>query len=163
MSVRTPSLPGYEVGLATGNLAPNFEFSTYDGQRLRLADFRGRPVYLNFWATWCDPCKEEMPAIQQILNRYQPDHLAVIAINNGEDAAPAQKFVKKLGLSLTAFAFDPDQDVVKRYRIEGMPTSIFIDAEGLITRVIPGQISLKVMDSSVRDAIIGAGKVEMRP
>ena len=118
---------------------------------------------MNFWATWCEPCKVEMPSIQQVLNRYESDHLAAIGINNGEEAAPAQTFIQRLNLKFTAFAFDPESAIARRYRVEGMPTSIFIDAQGLITRVIPGQISLNVMDSAVRDAIIGAGKVERRP
>jgi cytochrome c biogenesis protein CcmG/thiol:disulfide interchange protein DsbE len=104
-----------------------------------------------------------MPDIQKILNRYSDVNLVVIAVNNGEEAAPARRFLSRLNLKFTAFAFDPKGDIANQYRIEGMPTSVFIDAEGLITRLVSGQITLNVMDSAVRDAILGAGKVETKP
>ncbi len=133
------------------------------GRRLRLSDFRGRPVFVNFWATWCGPCRVEMPNIQTVLDHYQSFDLAVIAVNNGEAAAPAKKFIDNLTLHFTAFAYDPNADVARRYHVQGMPTSVFVDADGLITRIVTGQLSLKVMESSVQEAIIGAGKVEAAP
>ncbi|HEY4685757.1 MAG TPA: redoxin domain-containing protein, partial [Dehalococcoidia bacterium] len=76
-SIETPNALGLSVGLRQGDLAPDFEFSAFDGRRLRLSDFRGRPVLLNFWATWCIPCKRELPAMEALLRRHEADGLAV--------------------------------------------------------------------------------------
>jgi thiol-disulfide isomerase/thioredoxin len=157
--IATPNPRGLTVGLREGELAPDFEFSAFDGKRMKLSDFRGRPVFINFWATWCGPCRVEMPDIQTIFEDHAADRLAVIGVNNGEAAAPAQRYLNDLDMRWTAFAYDPEQDIVKRYGIYGMPTSYFIDAEGVITRVHSGQLSLRVMQSAVREAIAGAASL----
>lgn len=162
-AITTPPRSGYGVALKVGSLAPDFEFSDFEGQRRRLSDFRGRPVFINFWATWCDPCKTEMPDIQTVLGRFQADNLAVIAVNNGEELAPARRFLDQIKVRLTEFAYDPRGSIAGLYEIGGMPTSVFVDPDGLITRIVSGQMSLNVMDSAVRDAIIGAGKVQAAP
>jgi thiol-disulfide isomerase/thioredoxin len=153
-SVETPNLSGLTVGLKEGQLAPDFEFSSYDGQRRRLSDYRGDVVFLNFWATWCGPCRVELPDMQTLLSEH-PDGLAVIAVNNGEQATPAQRYLNRIGVELTAFAHDPTMAIVRLYGLFGMPTSYFIDRDGVITRVHTGQISLNVMRSAVQEALTG--------
>jgi thiol-disulfide isomerase/thioredoxin len=157
VGVETPNPGGLTVGLNIGNLAPDFEVSDIEGGRLRLSDFRGRAVLLNFWATWCGPCKAELPDIETVLRRYRGQGLAVIALNNGESLATARRYVSKLGLDLTAFALDPDEDVVRLYGIRGMPTSVFIDPDGVITRVYAGQLSRGLMESAVQLTLAPAG------
>jgi len=158
-AIETPNPRGLTVGLREGELAPDFEFSAFDGQRLKLSDFRGRPVFINFWATWCGPCRAEMPDIQTVLEDHAGDRLVVIGINNGEALAPAQRYLDKLDMRWTAFAYDPQQDIVRRYGIYGMPTSFFVDAEGVIVRVHSGQLSLRIMQSAVGEAIAGAASL----
>jgi thiol-disulfide isomerase/thioredoxin len=157
VGVETPNPGGLTVGLNIGNLAPDFEVSDIEGGRLRLSDFRGRAVFLNFWATWCGPCKAELPDIETVLRRYRGQGLAVIALNNGESLATARRYVSKLGLDLTAFALDPDEAVVRLYGIRGMPTSVFIDPDGVITRVYAGQLSRGLMESAVQLTLASAG------
>jgi thiol-disulfide isomerase/thioredoxin len=155
LSVPTQTPVGRQVGLREGNIAPNFEFSAFDGQRLSLSDFRGRPVFLNFWATWCTPCKAELPAMEESLRQFAGDDLAIIAVNNGEKFGPADRFLRDLGIDLTAFGYDPEASIVQRYEIIGMPTSYFIDAEGVITRVVAGALSKSLMQNSIQTAIEG--------
>jgi thiol-disulfide isomerase/thioredoxin len=157
--IETPNPRGLTVGLREGDLAPDFEFSAFDGRRMKLSDFRGRAVFINFWATWCAPCRVEMPDIQTVLEDHVADGLVVIGVNNGEALAPAQRFLNNLDMRWTAFAYDPGQDIVRRYGIYGMPTSFFIDAEGVITRVHSGQLSLRIMQSAVSEAIAGAASL----
>jgi thiol-disulfide isomerase/thioredoxin len=154
--VDTPNARGLTVGLKEGQLAPDFEFSSYDGERHRLSDYRGRAVFLNFWATWCGPCRVELPDMQALLRDY-PDDLAVIAVNNGEPYAPAQRYLDQIGVQLTAFAHDPGTAIVRLYGLFGMPTSYFIDREGVITRVHTGQLSPNVMRSAVQEALAATG------
>ena len=140
-SLDTVAPAGRKVGLEQGNVAPDFEFSAFDGQRMKLSDFRGRPVFVNFWATWCQPCRTELPAMDELLRDYSDEGLAIIAVNNGERFEPARKFMEEdMGVNLTALAYDPGQDIVRRYAVLGMPTSFFIDANGVITQVVRGEL-----------------------
>jgi thiol-disulfide isomerase/thioredoxin len=122
---------------------------------MRLSDLRGRPVLLNFWATWCIPCRAEMPDLDAALRTYAPQQLAIVGVNNGEKYKQAQSFLDKLGVHFTAFAYDPDSTVAKRYAIQGMPTSYFIDAKGVITRVVLGPLTPAVMKGGVDSAVAG--------
>jgi peroxiredoxin len=157
-SIDTPNADGRTVGLRVGDLAPDFEFSDLDGRRVRLSDYRGKVVFLNFWATWCGPCRVEMPDMMTVLEKYEDQGLVIIAINNGEAYGPAIRFIDNLELRFTAIGMDPTQEVVRRYQVFGMPTSYFIDAEGVVTRVHASQLSLRVMESAVQDAFDGVAR-----
>jgi thiol-disulfide isomerase/thioredoxin len=143
------------VGLRAGDLAPDFEFSAFDGRRLKLSAYRGRPVFLNFWATWCGPCKAELPAMETSLQNHEASGIAIVAMNNGEDFAPAERFLRDLEVQLTAFGYDPEGLVTRRYELIGMPTSYFIDAHGVITRVVAGALNERQMESAVQEVIRG--------
>ena len=154
-SPATPNPRGLSVGLRAANLAPNFEFSAFDGRRISLSEFRGRPVFLNFWASWCGPCRAEMPNMQTMLDVYGLDGLVIIGVNVGEALTPAQAFIDRLEVDFTAFAYDPTQEIVRLYGVQGLPVSYFIDAEGVISRVIAGQLSYEVMEDSVLEILGG--------
>jgi thiol-disulfide isomerase/thioredoxin len=155
VSLETPPFGGLPVGLEIGRVAPDFEFSNLEGRRVRLSDYRGRAVFLNFWATWCGPCRIEMPEIEATLTKYESQGLAVIALNNGETYGPASRFIRDLGLRFTEVGLDPSADVVGRYRIVSMPTSVFIDANGVITRVHLGIATAAQMERFVQEALAG--------
>lgn len=152
--VDTPPFEGRKVGLGEGDLAPNFEFSTFEGERLRLSDFRGRPVFLNFWASWCGPCRQELPDMQTMLEKYGDQGLVVLAVNNGEAIRPAQRFIARIEVELTAFGYDPTSAIARRYGVTGLPVSVFIDADGVITRVV-NLLSFTTMEASVLEVIAG--------
>jgi thiol-disulfide isomerase/thioredoxin len=151
-----------EVGPQKGNLAPDFEISAFDGSRHRLSDFRGKVVYVNFWATWCTPCIFELPDIQELLNRHG-DELVVVAVNRGEPLDRARNFMNGLarrdggkGLNLTVQGMDPDDTLYDAYRALGMPASVFIDANGVVTRVVNGLIVLEQMETVFAEAVSAA-------
>lgn len=146
------------VGIEEGQVAPDFEFSAFDGRRLRLSDFRGRPLVLNFWASWCAPCRAEMPLLEAALRSHADAGLAVIGVNNGERYETASRFLERLDVSLTAYAYDPDGAVVRRYGILGMPTTFFIDRDGVITAVITGALTQTLLDKAVAEAIRGRSR-----
>jgi thiol-disulfide isomerase/thioredoxin len=157
ISVETENALGLKVGAEPGAMAPDFEFSAFDGSRQRLSDYRGRAVFLNFWATWCIPCRAELPDMEAALRTYG-DRLAVVAVNNGESLGNAQRFLNEIGVELTAFAYDPEQAVVGLYGLYGMPMSYFIDAQGVITRVVVGQVTSAIMRSAIEEALTGAAR-----
>ena len=161
-SLQTPNPFGLTVGLKPGNVAPDFEFSDYSGRRYRLSDFRGHPVVLNFWASWCGPCKAELPAMSAVLRLYE-GRLAVVGVNNGESYVTGKRFLDQVKADLTSFAYDPTGAVANKYAIDGMPTSYFIDADGVVTRVQQGPLTQGTMKDGVEEAIIGYGRVQARP
>lgn len=110
--------------------APPLNLKTLDGQAVSLADLQGKTILLNFWATWCGPCRSEMPLLQQAQDRY-PDRLVVLAVNDGEEPEQVRSFVKDIGLSL-AVLLDPERLMTERYRVRGFPTTVFIDPTGVI-------------------------------
>jgi cytochrome c biogenesis protein CcmG/thiol:disulfide interchange protein DsbE len=156
-SVVTPAVDGFEVGLKAGDVAPDFELSSFDGQRIRLSDFRGRPVIVNFWATWCTPCREEMPAIEEAVRKNADANVAVLAVNRGERFSSAKDWVEKQGIVFTAFGYDPASAVFDQYHGTGMPTSFFVDAKGVITQVVAGPLRPSDLDSALQETIAGYG------
>ena len=160
--VAAPGLGDLDVSPREGSLAPDFVVSDFDGTRHRLSDFRGTPVYVNFWATWCIPCLREMPDIQELLDRHKGE-LAVVMVNRAEPLGRAQDFFRNLeklngepGLSFTVNGMDPDDTLYNEYRGLGMPVSVFVDANGKVVRVFNGLIDLSIMEESVAAAIASA-------
>jgi len=124
---------------ATGKLAPNFLLQDLDGRSVRLSDLRGRPVFLNFWATWCFFCVGEMPAMQRLADEYGA-RVVVLGVNVGESAADARTFAQNNGIRYPLL-LDPDRAVTAAYQPRAMPTSLFIDAAGVVRAVSYGVLT----------------------
>ena len=119
--------------------APGFTLNTLDQDSLTLEDLRGQAVILNFWASWCPPCQEEMPAMQSVYETFKDQGLHIVAVNLAfqDSTEAAQDFVDTLGLTFPV-VMDEDGDVARQYRISALPTTFFIDAEGVIQEVVMG-------------------------
>jgi thiol-disulfide isomerase/thioredoxin len=111
--------------------APAVVMWTLDGHRLGLEDLRGRVVLLNFWATWCVPCREEMPAFQRLHADYHARGLSVLAVNYRQSRGNAEEFAHELRLSF-AIALDEDGAVARRFAVRGLPVTFLIDRDGRI-------------------------------
>jgi peroxiredoxin len=120
-----------------GKPAPDFQLSSLDGQSISLSGLQGSPVLLNFWATWCGYCCEEMPYLQQIYEKWQVMGLVVLAINIGESSSDVEAFMQSQGLSLPVL-LDSRGEVAKQYGIQGIPATFFIDSDGIIQEVKVG-------------------------
>lgn len=122
-----------------GFLAPDFELQNTDGESVRLADLRGRPVLVNAWASWCTPCKAEMPALQRVYQDYQARGLEILAVNATSQDTPdaALALAQKTGLTFPVL-LDPQGAFASLYQVQALPTSFFIDKNGLIQEVIVG-------------------------
>lgn len=118
--------------------APNFVLADYDGKAVRLSDFRGKTVLLNFWATWCTTCEAEMPDMQRLAEEH-PDDFVVLAVNQGEGRGRAQSWSDARNLTALRFALDTEEEVTNAYRLpSGLPHSFFIDEHGIIRVVKHG-------------------------
>jgi thiol-disulfide isomerase/thioredoxin len=130
-----------------GAMAPDFVLTRADGSPLRLSDYRGQAVFLNFWATWCVFCIEEMPDMQRIADEFD-GRLVVIGINNGESVATGEDFVRHIDARYE-IVYDLDRSVVNGYRVRAMPTSYFIDADGRIVTAHFGFMTYDTMQERI--------------
>ena len=128
---------------AAGEPAPGFRLQLEDGRSVALADLRGRPVMLNFWATWCGPCRAEMPDI--VAASEQDDELVVIAVNVQEDRSTARPFAQEFAMSMPV-GMDEAGELRNSYGLRGMPTSVFIDREGTVASIWTGLLTQDRLD-----------------
>jgi len=135
-----PTVPA--EGTQIGNLAPDFQLQNLDGQFISLSDLRGKPVLLNFWATWCSPCRAEMPYLQQVYEEWSDKGLEMLAINVGGNPTQAKGFLQTYNLSLPVL-LDPRWDIGKKYNVVGIPTTFFLDKDGIIQEKIIGPFPSK--------------------
>lgn len=110
--------------------APGFELVDLKGQAVRLADLKGYAIVVNFWATWCGPCRLEMPLFQKYADRY-PQNLRILAVNDGEGTGVVQKFADELAIKFTVL-MDPTEQVIELYHVQAFPSTFFLDAQGNI-------------------------------
>jgi thiol-disulfide isomerase/thioredoxin len=121
-----------------GYLAPNFRLTNLHGEEVSMASLEGKVVLVNFWATWCGPCRDEMPSMETLYHDYKGKGFEILAISSDMDGAPAvQPFVKKLGLSYPIL-LDTDFRVDDKYLIQSVPTTVLVDKNGFITRRVVG-------------------------
>jgi len=133
------SLEQAQAAPQSGFLAPDFTLGTLSGETITLSDLRGHPILLNWWASWCLPCRAEMPAMQRVYDHYRDDGFIVLAVNATlqDSRAAAQSFVDEFGFTYPIL-LDLDGSVASLYRLRAFPSSYFIDAEGVISEVVIG-------------------------
>jgi thiol-disulfide isomerase/thioredoxin len=129
-----------------GYRAPTFTLQGFDGKKVSLADLKGKPVVLNFWASWCGPCKEEMPALQQVYDKYK-DQVSFYAVNltDQDNADDAKAFLQSHGITIPPL-LDPTGEVNQKYKIHNVPSTFAIDANGIMKEVRIGQLTKPAMD-----------------
>jgi cytochrome c biogenesis protein CcmG, thiol:disulfide interchange protein DsbE len=131
-----------------GSVAPDFALSDLDGNPIRLGDLSGRPVIVNFWASWCGPCVEEFPLLEDAAARHEADGLAVVGIVYQDRSEAARAFMSRNGASWPA-AMDPGERVAAAYGILGPPETFFIGRDGTIVARHIGQLSEASLDEKV--------------
>ncbi len=112
-----------------GKPAPDFELLNLKQEGIKLSGYRGKVVYLDFWASWCVPCRETFPWMSQLQEKYGKDGLEIVAVNIDTKRADADKFLSQIPAGFTVL-FDPKRTVAKTYALKGMPTSFLIDRAG---------------------------------
>lgn len=120
-------------GLA-GQAAPDFALKSATGDNLRLSEYRGEVVLINFWATWCGPCRQEMPHLEDLYNRYQRVGFNLLGVNIDDDSRRAMQMVQELGVTFPVL-FDEKKEVSKLYSVEAMPVTLLLDRSGTVRHV----------------------------
>ena len=117
--------------------APDFTLESLDGEHVRLEELRGQVVLINFWASWCGPCRQEMPVLDRLHQRYQSTGFTVLGVNVEGEAAPAKSIVDKTAVTFPVL-IDAGQSVSKLYDLKAMPSTVVVDRDGKVRFVHRG-------------------------
>lgn len=132
--------------------APNFILPTLDGETIELNDLQGKAVLINFWGSWCIPCKREMPAIQDAYDQYQDHNFEVVTVNIQESQITASSFIKSNKLSLPV-ALDKSSQVYDAYDVYNLPASFFLNSDGTVKRIYEGEMSRDILDKWIKEVL----------
>lgn len=138
-----------------GQPAPGFSLVSPEGDRFDLSDYAGQVVLVNMWATWCPPCKAEMPAINSFYEAHREQGFTVLAVNSQEDARTVNAFIQAGGFSFPVL-LDTKAEVMELYQVRGLPTSFIIDRDGAIRHVQTGAITEKQLEQIVLPLLAGS-------
>ena len=130
----------------SGDLAPDFTLKTLDGEPVSLSDLRGQPVLINFWATWCGPCRIEMPLIEEMYQKYKDEGFVVLAVDIEESITVVQSFVNSMGLTFPILLDYKGEVSNGPYRIRALPTSYFVGRDGKITAAHRGMMNRRMIE-----------------
>jgi thiol-disulfide isomerase/thioredoxin len=144
-------IDGAGMGGRISALAPDFEYNTPDGKTTKLSDLRGKVVVINFWATWCRPCREEMPALQRVASANSD--VVFLEIDMQEPGDKVRSFIDQLGLDLLVPVLDTDGATTKRYGVLSFPSTFFVDATGVVRHI---EIGGPMTDDEIRSGIAKA-------
>ncbi len=127
-----------EIGTQKGNIAPDISLYDLNGKEVRLSDFRGQVVMLNFWATWCGPCESEMPTMEAIYKKYKDSGFVILAVDVGDSEVKVKRYIKEHNLTFPVL-LDWSQAIAGDFAIIGFPTTFIIDQNGVIRAVVVGE------------------------
>lgn len=151
LNSRSAATPQMEAqGLTVGGAAPDFAVRTLDGEVIRLSELRGRSVWLNFWASWCTPCRAEMPELVTVGREAKQRGVILVAISTGEAEETARDYLERSGHTALPVALDADGQVGTLYQVRNLPTHVFIDAQGTVREVRLGSMDGEDMRTAVR-------------
>ncbi|NHC18567.1 redoxin domain-containing protein [Bacillus sp. MM2020_4] len=140
-----------EIGVEEGKKAPNFQLQTLSGNEMKLSDLKGKKVILNLWATWCPPCKAEMPNMQEFYQEHEGKNVEIVAVNlttAEKDPNSIEKFVKDYGLTFPVL-LDNSGQIGETYQAFTIPTSYMIDTNGIIHKKIVGLMDKDMMNELI--------------
>jgi thiol-disulfide isomerase/thioredoxin len=137
------------AGSLVNQPAPDFVLDNLDGEPVRLSDFRGQPLFLNFWATWCGPCRREMPAFQAFLEAQGADGALILTVDDAETPEVIRAFFAEIGVENIPVVIDPDSEIRSRYGVFNLPTTFLIDAAGIVRAIKLGEMTLEDLYSYV--------------
>jgi peroxiredoxin len=140
-------------GDGVGATAPDFTLSTVDGKKVKLSDYRGKAVLLNFWATWCGPCKVEIPWFMDLEKQYGSQGLVVLGVAMDDDGKnDVTKFAQDMKIDYTVVL--GTDDVADQYGgVEGLPTTFYVDRNGKIVKKVAGLVSHSEIEDGIKEAL----------
>lgn len=133
------AVPPWEIEDIMGKQAPPFSLKNIDGRLISLSDYKGKVVLINFWATWCKPCRVEMPSLNRLFKKYSKQGLVVIGVSIDKTKDPVRKFLEEIPLDFP-IVLDSDISVSKNYKVFAFPTTFLIDRGGMLKEKFIGEM-----------------------
>ena len=154
-TLQAPANVGSAPLPVVGVLAPDFTLKTLDGGEVSLSQFRGRPVLINFWATWCGPCRLEMPELVRAYEAHKADGFVILGIDlTFQDSIPdVQAFVQEFNMTFPVLLDETGEVGLDRYQLLGLPMSVFVDRDGIITRIHIGAMTGEQIEELVGEIL----------
>ena len=134
-----------------GNPAPDFQLASPGGKTLSLSGLRGKSVVVNFWATWCPPCRAEMPELEALYQKYKDEGVVMVAVNLREDPKRVKRYADALGLTFP-IVLDSLGETFQAYGVLALPTTVFVDSNGVVREINVGAMSGKTMETKLTAA-----------
>jgi peroxiredoxin len=131
-----------------GKVAPDFSLPALTGEKISLDDYAGQVVLINLWATWCPPCKAEMPTLNTFYETHKEQGFVVLAVNNQEDVTTVNSYIQEKGFSFPVL-LDTQAEMIALYQVQGLPTTFIIDRNGQIQHIQVGEITEQQLESIV--------------
>ncbi|WP_088043829.1 thiol-disulfide oxidoreductase ResA [Bacillus sp. EAC] len=142
-----------EEVISKGNNAPNFAMTELNtGEKFTLSGEKGKGVIINFWGTWCEPCKREMPFMNELYLKYKDKGIELLALNADESKFSVERFVSDYKLKFP-IAIDKDQQVLNTYGVNPLPTTFFVSPDGKIKRIVTGQMTPSSFESYIKEIL----------
>lgn len=147
--------------LRSGDPVPDFALVNLSGDRVQFSDLSGQAIVLNFWATWCPPCRREMALLNEFQNEYKSRGLSVVGIDVGEDLEVVRQFVEPMGVGYPIWVdapdkqmgFDSSQSIHRRFGGVGLPTTIFVDPEGIVQDQHLGELNRALLQTQADELL----------
>jgi peroxiredoxin len=145
-------MPGKETKISgparTGQPMPDFSLTDLDGNPVQISDFQGQPLLINAWATWCPPCRAEMPDLHAYYLNHREEGFVMLAVNAGETQSPVEEFIADMGFTFPVL-LDPGKAALTQLGIHSFPTSIIVNRDGVIDQIHTGMLTAAMLDEKV--------------
>lgn len=141
------------IGINKGNIAPEFDLKTLDEESVKLSDFRGKKLIVNMWATWCPPCRAEMPDMQKFYDKYKDEDVAILAVNmttSEKSVDDISKFLNEFEITFSV-VLDEQNKIAMTYQTFALPASYIIDSKGIIQQKVTGPMNYEMMEKMISE------------
>ena len=137
------------IAAKVGNISPDFTLADLDGKEHTLTEYQGKGVVINFWATYCPPCKKEMPYLENAYQKYKEQGIEILAVNAAEPTILVNQYISQKNLTFPIL-LDRDELILENYQVQNLPVTFFIDSNGEVVNKVSGELSEEILEEGLQ-------------